>query len=146
LQHESRRRRRFPVRGRSLLQGHTGGTGPTAGSSPRASHSAQLIKPGGADFKPPAVQPLFLPEKTSVRTETGREFAILPPHICYYSIIMSSHSGNIFMVVAPSGAGKSSLVNALLANDQSVVLSISCTTRAPRPGEVADKHYRFVSH
>lgn len=59
---------------------------------------------------------------------------------------MSSYSGNIFMIVAPSGAGKSSLVNALLAEDPSVVLSISCTTRAPRPGEESGKHYRFVSH
>src|SRR5690606_18814534 len=58
---------------------------------------------------------------------------------------MSSSSGNIFMVVAPSGAGKSSLVNALLADDPSLDLSISCTTRAPRPGEQADKHYRFLS-
>lgn len=56
-----------------------------------------------------------------------------------------SYSGNIFMVVAPSGAGKSSLVNALLAEDPSMVLSISCTTREPRPGEEANKHYRFVS-
>jgi guanylate kinase len=76
----------------------------------------------------------------------GREFAILAPLICYYSIIMSSYSGNIFMIVAPSGAGKSSLVNALLTEDPSLVLSISCTTRAPRPGEEANKHYRFVSH
>lgn len=58
---------------------------------------------------------------------------------------MPSYSGNIFMVVAPSGAGKSSLVNALLARDPSITLSISCTTRTPRPGEEADKHYRFVS-
>ncbi len=58
---------------------------------------------------------------------------------------MSSNSGNIFMVVAPSGAGKSSLVNALLAEDPSVMLSISCTTREPRPGEIEAKHYRFVS-
>ncbi|AEC19533.1 guanylate kinase [Pusillimonas sp. T7-7] len=50
------------------------------------------------------------------------------------------------MVVAPSGAGKSSLVNALLAEDPTLVLSISCTTRKARPGEEADKHYRFVSH
>ncbi|MBF6616266.1 guanylate kinase [Pollutimonas thiosulfatoxidans] len=57
----------------------------------------------------------------------------------------SSSSGNIFMVVAPSGAGKSSLVNALLAEDPSMVLSISCTTRPPRPGEEANKHYRFVT-
>jgi len=59
---------------------------------------------------------------------------------------MSSNSGNVFMVVAPSGAGKSSLVNALLAQDPSLVLSISCTTRPPRPGEEPGKHYRFVSH
>jgi guanylate kinase len=57
---------------------------------------------------------------------------------------MSPKSGNVFMVVAPSGAGKSSLVNALLAKDPSVVLSISCTTRPPRPGEEDQKHYRFV--
>ncbi|NYT64860.1 guanylate kinase [Alcaligenaceae bacterium] len=57
----------------------------------------------------------------------------------------SSYPGNIFMVVAPSGAGKSSLVNALLAQDPSICLSISCTTRAPRPGEEANKHYRFVT-
>lgn len=49
------------------------------------------------------------------------------------------------MVIAPSGAGKSSLVNALLAQDPQVVLSISCTTREPRPGEEANKHYRFIS-
>lgn len=49
------------------------------------------------------------------------------------------------MVVAPSGAGKSSLVNALLAQDNDIMLSISCTTRDPRPGEVNDQHYRFVS-
>lgn len=58
---------------------------------------------------------------------------------------MASSSGNIFMVVAPSGAGKSSLVNALLEQDPSLVLSISCTTRTPRPGEEDQKHYRFVS-
>lgn len=58
---------------------------------------------------------------------------------------MTQAIGNVFMVVAPSGAGKSSLVNALLAEDPSVVLSISCTTRAPRPGEEPGKHYRFVT-
>ncbi len=52
--------------------------------------------------------------------------------------------GNIFMVVAPSGAGKSSLVNALLAQDSAISLSISCTTRDPRPGEVHNQHYRFI--
>lgn len=49
------------------------------------------------------------------------------------------------MIVAPSGAGKSSLVNALLRDDTEIMLSISCTTRTPRPGEENDKHYRFIS-
>lgn len=49
------------------------------------------------------------------------------------------------MVVAPSGAGKSSLVNALLQEEPTIMLSISCTTRPPRPGEQHDKHYRFVT-
>ena len=49
------------------------------------------------------------------------------------------------MVVAPSGAGKSSLVNALLARDPTLCLSVSCTTRAPRSGETEGKDYRFVT-
>jgi len=49
------------------------------------------------------------------------------------------------MVVAPSGAGKSSLVRALLDRDPSIVLSISCTTRAPRPGEADGREYRFIT-
>lgn len=58
---------------------------------------------------------------------------------------MSSPStGHIFLVAAPSGAGKSSLVNALLATDPSIMLSISCTTRPMRPGEENGKHYHFI--
>jgi guanylate kinase len=53
--------------------------------------------------------------------------------------------GSIFMVVAPSGAGKSTLVNALLARDPTIELSISFTTRAPRPGEQDGREYRFVT-
>ena len=49
------------------------------------------------------------------------------------------------MIVAPSGAGKSSLVDALLKDDSGLKLSLSTTTRAPRPGEVDGKNYRFVS-
>ncbi|WP_251369598.1 guanylate kinase [Polynucleobacter sp. MG-5-Ahmo-C2] len=49
------------------------------------------------------------------------------------------------MIVAPSGAGKSSLVDALLQDDPGLKLSLSSTTRAPRPGEVDGKNYRFVS-
>jgi len=55
-------------------------------------------------------------------------------------------SGNLFIVSAPSGAGKSSLVKALLERDPAIRLSISYTTRAPRPGEMDGVHYHFVSH
>lgn len=54
-------------------------------------------------------------------------------------------SGNLFIVSAPSGAGKTSLVTALLANNQQIDVSVSYTTRAPRPGEVDGKDYHFVS-
>ncbi len=52
--------------------------------------------------------------------------------------------GLLFIVTAPSGAGKSSLVNAVLADDPALALSISYTTRAPRPGEVNGREYHFV--
>ena len=54
------------------------------------------------------------------------------------------HEGNVLIVAAPSGAGKSTLVNALLAADPTVKLSISYTTRAPRPGEEDGREYVFV--
>ena len=54
-------------------------------------------------------------------------------------------SGNIFIISAPSGAGKTSLVKALLEADSQVKLSVSYTTRAPRPGEVDGVHYHYVS-
>ena len=62
-----------------------------------------------------------------------------------YTALDTNYPGNLFMVVAPSGAGKSSLVNALLAEDQSIQLSVSCTTRPPRPGEQDGKEYHFIS-
>ncbi|MDN7124930.1 guanylate kinase [Pseudidiomarina terrestris] len=54
--------------------------------------------------------------------------------------------GNLFIVAAPSGAGKSSLIRALLErhNDGSMQVSVSCTTRAPRPGEIDGEHYHFL--
>ncbi len=52
--------------------------------------------------------------------------------------------GNLFIVAAPSGAGKSTLVNAVLAEDCNLTLSVSYTTRAPRPGEVDGREYHFV--
>lgn len=54
-------------------------------------------------------------------------------------------SGSLFIVTAPSGAGKTSVVREVLAADPSIRLSISYTTRAPRPGEQDGVHYHFVS-
>ena len=54
-------------------------------------------------------------------------------------------TGNLFIVCAPSGAGKTSLVNALLEREPDLELSVSFTTRAPRPGEVDGREYHFVS-
>ena len=53
-------------------------------------------------------------------------------------------SGCLFIVSAPSGAGKTTLVSALLAADPHVTKSISYTTRAARPGEINGRHYHFV--
>ncbi len=56
-------------------------------------------------------------------------------------------SGNLFILSAPSGAGKSSLITALLKQQDArpMQVSISHTTREPRPGEVNGQHYHFVS-
>ena len=53
--------------------------------------------------------------------------------------------GVLFIVSAPSGAGKTSLVKALLKTDPAIRLSVSYTTRAPRPGETEGRDYHFVS-
>ena len=53
-------------------------------------------------------------------------------------------SGHLFIVAAPSGAGKTTLVRLLLANDAQLGLSVSCTTRPPRPGEENGRDYHFV--
>ncbi|MGZ3182412.1 MAG: guanylate kinase [Telluria sp.] len=59
---------------------------------------------------------------------------------------MSQHfSGSLFIVAAPSGAGKSTLVNALLAQEPAIKLSISTTTRGPRPGEQHGREYFFTT-
>ena len=54
-------------------------------------------------------------------------------------------AGNLFVVVAPSGAGKTSLVSGLLQRDSNVKLSMSYTTRAPRQGEIDGVDYYFVA-
>lgn len=51
--------------------------------------------------------------------------------------------GNLFIISSPSGAGKSSLISALLDKHQDMKVSVSHTTRAPRPGETDGIHYHF---
>ena len=53
-------------------------------------------------------------------------------------------SGCLFVIAAPSGGGKTSLVNALLEREPGIRLSVSYTTRPPRPGEQDGVHYHFV--
>ncbi len=55
-----------------------------------------------------------------------------------------SFRGNLFVVVAPSGAGKTSLVGKLLEDESNIRLSVSFTTRAPREGEQDGRDYHFV--
>jgi len=60
-------------------------------------------------------------------------------------MLTNAFSGSLFIVAAPSGAGKSTLVNALLAQEPGIKLSISTTTRQPRPGEQDGVHYQFTN-
>jgi len=54
-------------------------------------------------------------------------------------------AGNLYVIAAPSGAGKTTLVGMLLEREPAVHLSISFTTRQPRPGEVDGREYNFVA-
>lgn len=56
-----------------------------------------------------------------------------------------SKRGRLFVISGPAGAGKTEIVRKLLALHPDVKLSVSCTTRAPRPGEVNGVNYHFVS-
>ncbi len=56
----------------------------------------------------------------------------------------SSSQGNLYTISAPSGAGKTSLVKALIESSQQILVSISHTTRAMRPGEIDGVNYHFV--
>ncbi|MEZ7279002.1 guanylate kinase [Pseudoalteromonas sp. 68 DY56-GL68] len=58
---------------------------------------------------------------------------------------MAQTRGNLFILSAPSGAGKSSLIGALLNKHSDMKVSVSHTTRSPRPGEENGVHYHFVS-
>jgi guanylate kinase len=55
------------------------------------------------------------------------------------------NTGTLYIVAAPSGAGKTSLVKSLVETTPGVVVSVSHTTRPPRPGEQDGAHYHFVS-
>ncbi len=57
----------------------------------------------------------------------------------------NSSVGTLYIISAPSGAGKTSLVHALLERDNKVMVSVSHTTRAMRDGEVDGTHYNFIS-
>lgn len=58
---------------------------------------------------------------------------------------MAQTRGNLFILSAPSGAGKSSLIGALLKKHSDMKVSVSHTTRSPRPSEENGVHYHFVS-
>lgn len=58
---------------------------------------------------------------------------------------MTQLTGTLYILSAPSGAGKTSLVKALLEQDPRLVVSVSHTTRAMRPGEMDGRDYNFVS-
>lgn len=59
--------------------------------------------------------------------------------------MQQKHTGTLYVFSAPSGAGKTSLVKALLEQTQDIGVSVSHTTRSPREGEVDGKDYNFVS-
>jgi guanylate kinase len=58
---------------------------------------------------------------------------------------MDKPVGTLYVIAAPSGAGKTSLVRALMATDPLLALSVSYTTRPPRPGEIDGEHYHFIT-
>ena len=55
-------------------------------------------------------------------------------------------TATLFIIAAPSGAGKTSLVKALVNSAKNIVVSVSHTTRAKRPGEKNGIDYHFISH
>src|SRR5260370_3346704 len=58
---------------------------------------------------------------------------------------MSAPAGNLFVIAAPSGGGKTTLTRALLEREPGIRLSVSYTTRPPRPGERDGADYHFVT-
>ncbi len=58
----------------------------------------------------------------------------------------AARRGLMLVISSPSGAGKTSLSRRLVADHAELELSVSCTTRAPRPGEQDGREYHFISH
>ena len=103
-------------------------------------------RPAASCCRRPSPEPLKARRGSGFRPCRAARFVILAVSASHARhLFMHANSGNVFMVVAPSGAGKSSLVRALLQQDPSILLSVSCTTRAPRPGEEDGREYRFVA-
>lgn len=67
----------------------------------------------------------------------------MPPHTATTKECLPD--GKLIVLTGPSGVGKGTLVRALLQRHPELYLSVSVTTRAPRPGEISGKHYYFVS-
>jgi len=59
-------------------------------------------------------------------------------------MISSEHQGQLFVVSAPSGVGKTTLIRAILPRRPDLMFSVSCTTRSPRAGEVPGRDYHFL--
>lgn len=57
-----------------------------------------------------------------------------------------SENGKLIVISAPSGTGKTSLVKALIKRNNNLIVSVSTTTRKPRPGEIAGSDYFFVEN
>lgn len=68
----------------------------------------------------------------------------MPQFLGHFFMMKKKYPGQIIIISAPSGAGKTSLVNALLQKLPDLKLSISHTTRPKRPGEIEGDHYWFI--
>src|SRR5690606_19161540 len=106
---------------------------PHAGTQPRGQHPRlQGLRPAQ---HPGGGQPQGA-DRTDARTSA--EHRVMRP--------MTPISGTLYIVSAPSGAGKTSLVKALIDSMPQVRVSVSHTTRPTRPGEVDGVNYHFVDH
>ncbi|HWJ37029.1 MAG TPA: guanylate kinase [Steroidobacteraceae bacterium] len=104
------------------------------GGEPRGSHPSSNIPPGGEPRSghppgstPPGGEPLGIEPRGGPGPIPG------------------SGLGRLYVIAAPSGAGKTSLVKALMQREPRMRFSVSYTTRQPRPNEVDGRDYHFVT-